>query len=1034
VKIIPQCSCLLIMASGLLLAQSKTAAELGGAISDPSGALVPGAQLSVTNRETGDTRTLLSDSRGQYRFLSLVPGTYDITTASEGFRGETRTGLVLTVGQVATLDFQLTIGVRTETIDVVAEALVLDPERSHQANTIVQNEVKNLPINRRDYLTFTLLAPGIADSQTVTDANTFRVKQTPTSGLSFYGSNGRGNSISVDGGESNDAAGGVRPTVSQETVQEFQIDRTNYSAEYGAARGGVINIITKSGSNALHGSIFGFFRNQSLDAANPFAITLQNGALVRVKPDSSRQQFGGSFGGPIAKDRTFYFLGYEQLRRNEAATVPLLTDFSIFQPTAAQAAILGNLPPEQAAPLRTALTSPPSTVSMFEQNSGVFPFRTRSHQGLWRIDHHRGAKDQVNLRFNVSKISDTNPNVAALVGISRGYVQDFIDTTGLAAWFHTFSPYVINEARAQFNYDDQFTGSYDPHGPAIEIAGFGSFNRDFNLPSNTLTRRTEFIDNLNILKGSHNLKLGAMLLVRQTTADTRVLSGGRFTFGTLPGAFVSAALASTTINSLQAFNLGLAQSYQQGFGEPVVSAVYPLYAGYVQDVWKIRRNLTLNLGLRYEVDQRKSPLPTNKHNFAPRFGFAWDPGNDRKTVVRGGYGLFYATIDFQIDFVANALNEINGYRQLAQVLSVLSASNPLAVTGPINIFKTLRGQGVIGIPTPQRSIQEQDLQQFGIQVSHTGPLPPLSVLFRNSPDYTNPYAQQASFEIERQLGHDFTVSAGYIYVRGVHLTTSRDVNLLQAPVNPLTGIRDWGVTTDNPTGTKYFKNPLVLQENVYESTANSWFHGMTIEAKKRFRPSIDVNFNYTFSKAIDETVDFNSDFQPNDQTCRSCERALSSFDQRHKIVLYAVLQAPAQGYGSGIGKLASGFSFSPIFRYNSARPFNLLAGRELNNDRHNTTDRPFLAGRNTGIGPTFWTFDARLSRSFRFGDATRLDLMFEAFNLFNRLNYASVNNVVGNISGPFRVTGRDDRTPSEPLGFTSVFDPRRIQLGLRMTF
>ncbi len=1000
---------------------------------DPSRAFVPEAKLSITRADTGETRSILTDERGEYRFLSLVPGTYDLVLEKEGFRTESRKGFILTVGQTASLDFELTIGARPEVIEVTATTPLIEPERTHQANTIVQESIRNLPINRRDYFTFSLLTPGVSDSTVVADANTFRVKQTADSGLSFYGSNGRGNNISVDGGESNDAAGGVRPTVTQEAVQEFQIDRTNYSAEYGAARGGVINIITRSGTNKLHGSLFGFFRNQSLDAGNPFAIELQNNQLKRVKPDSNRQQFGASLGGPLVKDRTFFFAAYEQLRRREAATVPVLTSFSIFQPTPDQEAILQKLPPDQAGPLRAALTSPPSTVAMFENNSGVFPFRTDSYQGLWRVDHHFSPNDQASFRYNVSKIYDTNPNLAALVGISRGYIQDFLDSTAAASWIHTFSPRIFNEARVQFNYDDQFTGSNDPYGPAIEIAGFGSFNRDQNLPSDTLTRREELLDNLSIVKRTHSLKLGASVLIRQTTANSTALGSGRFTFGTLPGAFVSPALASTTITALQAFNLGLAQSYQQGFGDPIVRAVYPLYSAYVQDAWKAARNLTLNIGLRYDVDHRKQPLPTNG-NFAPRFGFAWDLAKDHKTVVRGGYGLFYATIDFQIDYVVNALNQINGYRQIAQVLSVLDPNNPLAANGPVNIFQTLRAEGVVGVPTPQRPIQPADLQQFGILVTHTGPLPPLSVLFSNTPNYKNPYAQQASFEIERQLGRDFALSVGYIYVRGVHLTTSLDENLLAAPINPLTGIRDWGVTADNPTGTKYFKDPSLLQDNVYQSTANSWFNGMIVEAKKRFSRSFSLNFNYTFSKSIDETVDFNSDFQPNDQTCRSCERALSSFDQRHKVVLYALAEGPSLGGATGFRKLLSGFSFSPIFRYGSPRPFNLLAGTELNNDRHNTTDRPYFAGRNTGIGPSFWTFDTRLSRRINLTEKTHLELMFEAFNLFNKLNYATVNNIVGNITGPFNLSGRDDRTPSQPLGFTSAYDPRRIQLGLRLAF
>jgi hypothetical protein len=763
---------------------------------------------------------------------------------------------------------------------------------------------------------------------------------------------------------------------------------------------------------------------------NPFAFVLgSDNVLRRVKPDSNRQQFGATLGGPIARNHTFYFLSYERLRRREAAIVPLLTDPSIFGPTPQQQAILKNLPAPAAAQLTAALSAPPSTVSMFRANSGIFPFDGDSHQGLFRIDHQPDDRNQYSLRFNTTLSDEANPNLAALVGYTRGYLQNNTDVDVMGNFTHIFTPTTINEARAQFNYNNPFVGTNDPFGPALEIPGYGFFNRDRFLPSNIITRKEELLDNLTFKKGTHAMKVGAYAEIRNNYSNSATFMSGRFTFGPLPGALVSPALASTSITALQAFNLGLPQSYQQGFGDPVVKATYPLYAGFFQDDWKARANLTINLGLRYEVDDRKPPLPTAKTNFAPRLGFAWDPFSDHKTTVRGGYGLFYSTIDFQIDYVVNALSEINGYRQIAQVLSVLSAANPTAPNGPISIFKTLTAQGVIGIPTPQRSITAQDLQQFGISISQTGPRPPLTVLFHASPDYRSPEAQQASFGIEREIATGTTFGASYVFVRGEHLTTSRDQNLLPAPINPLTGIHDWGPTAENPTGLKYFKDPLLFQDNLYESDANSFYHGLIIEAAKRFSEHYSFQFNYTFSKAIDETTDYNSDFQPNDQSNRRLERALSSFDQRHKVVLFAVLQSPQHGNG-----LFSGWSLTPIYRYNSPRPFNLLAGTELNNDRHNTTDRPFFAGRNTGIGPSFWTFDTRLTRRFRLSEKTALDLMAEGFNIFNHLNYGSVNNTVGNMPGPFNVTGRDDRNPSQPLGFTSALDPRRIQLGLRLSF
>jgi hypothetical protein len=1012
-----------------LFAQSKTAATLTGTVTDATNAVIPAARVVLTNPDTGTVLDAASNERGEYRFPLIPAGAYDVRVEKQGFGSHISKGISFTVGQAATLNFTLTVGEATQTIEVRAETPLVEAERTQQSNTLSEQSIRNLPINRRDYLSFALLAPGVSDTAALADSNSFRVKQTPDSGLSFYGSNGRGNSISVDGGESNDGGGGVRPTVSQEAVQEFQVNRTNYSAENGQARGGVINIVTKGGGNAMHGSVFSFFRQDGMDATNPFSYVLTSDDHVkRVKPDSDRQQFGATFGGPVVKDKTFYFFSYEQLRRRENTAVVVLTDPSIFQPTAAQQAVLSQLPASAAGQLRAALTASPATVALFQNNSGIFPFQTDQYQGLLRLDHHFSDKDLLSFRFNTTKSYDTNQNLAALVGVSRGYVTDTFDTTAVANWTHTFGPRLISEARAQFNYNDLLVATNDPYGPALEIAGYGYFNRDRFLPADSLTRREDLTESLTWVRGTHTVRFGANVLIREEHSDSKTFMSGRFTFGELPGAFVSPALASTTLTSLQAFNLGLAQSYQQGFGDPVVRAIYPLYAGYVQDTWQAAPGLTVNLGLRYELDHRKSPLPTDKRGWGPRVGFAWDPRKDHKTVVRGGYGIYQSVIDFQIDYVVNALGDVNGYRQIAQVLTTLNPANPLAANGPISIFKTLTAQGVIGVPTPQRPIQASNLTQFGINISNTGPLPPLTVLFGADPKYRNPYAHQASFGIDREVARNFSVSASYVYVRGVHLTTSSDTNLLTAPVNPATGIRDWGATADNPTGAKYFVNPLIFQNNIYESSANSWYNGVMFEAKQRFSDRVNFAFNYTFSKAIDETVDYNSDFQPNDQTCRACERALSSFDQRHKLVFYALLQTPGRG-----SAWLRDWVFTPIYKYNSPRPFNLLAGTELNNDRHNTTDRPYFAGRNIGIGPDFWAFDLRLSRRFAIREHRNLEFLAEGFNLLNHLNYTTVNNTVGPII-PSTLYGRDDRTPSQPLGFTAASDPRRIQLGLRFTF
>jgi hypothetical protein len=1041
-------------------------AEITGTVTDPSKAVVEGATITAIDLEKNISRTAVSDSHGVYRILSLPPGNYQLKIEASSFAAQVEEGVQVTVGQKLEKDFALQLGESSEIITVVSYAPVIETERTQQSNTINEKAIRDLPIDRRDYLTFTLLAPGVVDSNALADNTDFRVAQTPQSGISFYGSNGRGNSVTVDGAEANDSSGGVRSTLSQEAVQEFQINRSNYNAELGGASGGVINIVSKTGTNSVHGSGFGFFRNQSLDAADPLAIVLdeRSNRPVRTKPDANRQQYGGTIGFPIVKDKTFFFGGYEGLRRRESSTVPLVTDLGIFQPTIAQMAIINSLassssaipipcltggpslaPRDCAGTLRGVLTAKAGTQALFRANSGVFPFTTDSNSFSMRVDHHASDKDLLFLRYSLSKSDEGNQSTRALVAFSRSNNIDRFDSNIAGGWTKIFSPSLINELRLQWNYNNFFVLPNDPSGPELNVTGFGFFNRDIFLPSRTIERRYEIADNLTYVRGNHQLKFGASTLIRNSSIDSATFFGGRFGFSVLPGALVSPQLATTTINQLQSLDLGLPTSYQQGFGDPIVKGTLPFYSFYGQDTWNIRPNLTLNYGLRYELDSRKEPLPTYKRNFGPRIGFSWDPFNDKKTVIRGGYGIFYSPIYFVIDYVVNALNEIDGHRQIAQVLTTFNATNPLAVNGPANIYRTLLRQGVIGLPASPRTITPADLSQFGIKVSQTGPRNPLTVLFRADENYRNPIAQQASLAIERQLAPGLSISASYIYVQTKHITRARDINLLQRPINTNPAVGPVGIPLwrgpDCPVGC--FKDPLLFQEIQYESSASAIYHGAIVEVNKQFGRNFAIAGNYTFSKAIDEVTDYNSDFRPNDQTNTRLERSLSAFDQRHKLVIYAIFQSPYK-LGQGVFQnILADFTVTPILRANSGRPFNLLTGSDINSDRSTNGDRPPFVGRNTGIGPDFFTFDLRLARKFGLGNESRsLELTFEAFNLLNRLNFAAVNNTVGplpltanpDLAATVRVEGKKDRGPSHPLGFTSTFDPRRIQLGLRFRF
>ena len=1039
--------------------------EIRGRISDPNGAVVSGATVTLTDESRGLTRTATTDSEGLYRFLSLTPGIYQIRVAASGFSSQLQKAVQVTVGQTADQDFSLKVGDASAVVEITGDTPLIETERSQQSSTINEKYIQELPIDRRDYLTFTLLTPGVVDANALADNSDFRVTQTPQSGISFYGNNGRGNSITVDGSEANDQGGGVRSNLTQDAVQEFQINRSSYNAEFGGASGGVINIVSKTGTNQFHGSAFAFFRDDALDAGDPFAIVLQpNNTLERIKPDSNRQQFGFTVGGPLVKDKLFFFGGYEGLRRRESSAVPVLTNLNIFQPTAGQSAILASLaastdptpvpcvtgvtvPRAACAPiLQGLLTVDQPVQDLFRQNSGVFPFNTDSHAISFRGDWVPSGANSFFLRYTFNDREESNQSTRALLAFSRSNNTDVLDHNLTGGWTHIFNAEMSNELRLQANYNELFVESNDPFGPELNVAGFGFFNRDIFLPSYNIDRRYEVVDNFTVVKGNHRFKFGGSLLIRDGFFDSKTFFSGRFGFGTLPGALVSPQLATTTVNAIQSLDLGLPQSYQQGFGDGIVGGQLPYYGVYGQDTWKATSNFTLNFGLRYEVDSRREPLRTFYGNIGPRVGFAWDPFREGKTIVRGGYGMFYAQIPFVIDYVVQSLNEIDGFRQIPQVLTTLNAANPLAINGPINIFRTLRAQGVIGIPNTIRTITPADLTQFGITVSQTGPRNPLTVLFRADPTYRNPRAQQASFAVEHEFFDGFSMSASYIWALTQYITRARDINLRPRPIGPR-GIREWGGSAASApfapecTGAgvvNCFVNPTLFQEIIYESAASANYNGLIVEFKKRFANNFSVEGSYTLSEAYDQVTDYNSDFRSFDQTWDDPEYSLSAFDQRHKFVIYGVFTTPWKN------AFLRDWTFTPIYRANSGRPFNLLAGADVNGDRSTNGDRPLLRlngldqgmiARNVGKGPSFATFDLRVMRRIGFSETMSLELIAEAFNLFNRLNYSSINNTVGAFfPTTVDVRGNHNVGPSGPLGFTSAFDPRRIQLGAKFRF
>lgn len=1136
----------LLLSASMIHAQGVGfSGEIRGTVTDASGAIMPKAMVTAIDKHTGMRRSAETDSTGQFQLVGLSPAAYDLTVRVAGFGIEIQKNVVVAVGQTVIADFQMKVSSVSTVLEVMGEPPVVETERGSQADNVNEQYIRELPIDRRDYLSFTLLMPGVSNSSRLMDDQDYRVKQTPQSGLSFYGSNGRGNSVTVDGGEANDDEGSVRLNLGQDAVQEFQINRSNYSAELGGASGASINIVSKSGTDNVHGSLFGFFRNESMDARDPFAFTqaLQPGQAFNpaladtqghpTKNSLNRQQFGGTIGFPIKKDKTFLFGSLEGLRQDSQNAVPLLTNTDIFRPTTSQNAIIrglanaggANVPCVTGQPLMPAavcagiltdaltvnsnaapipgLVNPALDnfiINQFESNGGVFSYDTRQYLGSVRFDNRFSDKNQVYVRYSYGHDLEESPDVQSLTGFSRGSSIRAYNHTLQGSWFRLISPTTQNEARIQWSYNSANVIPNEPAEVGLDISGFANLGTNIFLPNYEILRRYEFADNMTMVRGHHTIRFGGYELVRGNHSDSHIYFPGRFVFGPLPGGIVFPCLSvpaacglsssATTLNSLQSLALGLPIFLQIGFGNSVYAYTRPWTAGYVQDSWTLLPNLTVNYGLRYELDSQYNPMTTPKRNFAPRLSFAWDPLKDHKTVIRGGYGIFYSPIYYVIPGVTHSLGVLNSNgtavenqgsgNQVANAVatcgilevpqfpgngsspcnrSISIYVDPISVNSP-QVFQTLFAQGKVQCTTPAPGntgcITPADLAPFGIAVTSQGPIPPLTVLFSNQRGYRGPYSQQTELGIEREIARGFSMSASYIYSHTIGLPVAIDTNLLDPGTVSATlangktvSYRDWNTNPAfDPLGQitakcgasafNCFVNPYILQNNQYSSIASAIYNGALFEVKKRFSDHFTLFGNYTYSKAIDTTTDYNSDYGPQDPLNVGADRAVSNFDERHKVVVAGVFDSPWRG-------ALSGFGLSPIFNYHSGHPFNLLSGEATNGDNHPTTGRPIGAPRNSGLGPDYVAFDMRLSWRHDVNENVQLQLTAEAFNLFNRTNYASVNNEVGPLfalptaigggaATSFNVHGTAAVSPSEPLGFVSAFPKREMQLGIRIAF
>jgi hypothetical protein len=1092
-KQIPKVFYLLIalgLGASLALGQARSSsADLTGTVSDPSKSPIRGASVIATNFAIGLARSATTDVNGAYRIPLLPPGVYEVKIELNGFSTQIKKDVMLTVGQILTLNFEMALGGPKEAVVVDTDDPVIETERTHQDSTITQRPINNLPINGRNFLDFAKLTPGVVEeSPAITSV---LIGAIPTSGLSFAGQNGRANSVQIDGVDNNDTStNSVRPTISQEAVSEFQINRNGYNAEFGRATGGVINIVSKSGVNQFHGNVYNYFRNERLDARNAFATSQSQ------DPPFKRNQPGFTFGGPFRKDRAFFFAAYEGLIRRESAFTTILSDPSILQPTPGQpgqpgqqdliAALIGSGDPAlvlQGQKLRAALTTAPdspipanrNTFNMLASSTGAFPIIQTTSTGSFRVDYGLNEQDFLFLRYSLTNDSQHNVGVGGLTAPSAGFDVASRDNTFVFGETHVFRSGSSNEFRFQSIRNTINLDTVDPFGPRYNVAGIGVFGREFSSPSDRTQRRVQFLDNFNLSRGRNNIKFGADFNRYSIDTLSAVFLGGVIDFAQLPiplgqvlGQVLGADGASLVLTKLstprsmgglqrpdlvsliadpnqplttvQQVNFGLARSFNQGFGNPNAQLDGQILGLYLQDGIRARSNLYLSFGLRYDYDLQPSGAPRDKNNFGPRFSFAYDPFNDQRTVIRGGGGVYYQSLFTGVAFIPTILGNGAISTVLVTADPTVTPATPTSFCGQTPagraapsfcFYQGLVAQGLLKFP-PTGTIPESAYSNF-VGVTRATSANRLSI--RLAPDAVNGYGAQASLGIDRQIGRDWNVSVNYLFNRGVKLIRTRQVNALPNPSKPdLLGRPSLSGRVD----------PTRLADFVFESAGNSIYHGVAVSVNKRFNQHYQVIGSYTFSKTIGDSDDVNFTLGPQDPTNARADRALSSFDLRHRVSFAAVFESPFSG-GSGnplYERALADFYLAPIVTARSGFPFNIQTGFDVNLDTNNN-DRPFAVGRNTGLGPVFFSTDVRVGRRIRFGadSPVGFELIFDAFNLFNRTNFKEVNNFTGGALflsqfgiTDVRIEGSSAKRPNEFSGFTSAYAPRIIQIGAKFNF
>lgn len=968
-------------------AQSPTGA-IEGVVVDQSGAVLPDVTLALLHFETGVQRATVSDEQGRFRALLLPVGRYDVTATLAGFEPTRYENLPLTVGQTMSLRLELKVAGVAQAVTVAATMPLLEAGRSHVSATVGEAAVQNLPVNGRNFIEFVLLTPGVT-------------RDGRTGDLSFAGQRGTFNSLVVDGADNNNTfagsslgrigSGRAPYQFSLDAVREFQVNSNAYAAEYGRAGGGVINVVTKSGTNELHGSLFEFYRDKALNAID--AISARNNL---PKAPYHYHQFGGTLGGPLRRDRDFFFVNYDGQRNTQPNTVVL--DLPSIDP--------GDIRQQEAAEHLRQL---------------AFSWSRRLDQDVYliRTDHQLNPRHRVTVRYNHHDFN----GVGYETGGPRNAFEHSGDTlvrtrTLNGSWSAVWRNGLYNELRVQYARD-RLAGTANSDRPEAVILQDGRplllIGRNNFSPRDNVLDRFQAAASLTWLRPSHTVKAGL---------DLQFDWNDNFFPGYFSGQYVFTSLASYASGRPS----GQGEFYQQNFPGPGTSGPYTSphvrdYSLFVQDQWKVWSDLTVNVGLRYDLMTIAAPTVRNpdtdlaaadidtsrfradSNNWGPRLGLAWRPRGQRH-VLRGGWGLFYA-------------------RTPAIALTAASSNNG------INIV-SLQFRGPDTPTYPDRFAGLENLPEGGAAIQ-----PNIFYIDRN---FSSPRFMHASLALERELSPRTTLTLTYLFVDGVGLPRATDRNLGSLSQ------RTFRVATSGEDIDYHFFGPDRPFRNfrrvvAYESSATSRYNGLGLELNRRLDSGLQLRVAYTLGKVVDTVPESLAVLPGGGEDARyasnpadfGADRTAGNNDQRHRLVASGVYSTDRLGRElSGLARaLVQGWSFSGIVTAQSGQPYSARVGTaDLNNDGNPRNDLAPGTSRNQFRLPSLVSVDPRIARDIRLPGRVRAQLIWEAFNLLNRDNINSVDVTYYNVNVAARTLSPNPRF-GEPV--TSAGE-RIMQLALRLTF